>query len=205
MGKATVYVVDDDTDFRESLEELIDQMGYEVFGFSSAEAFLEQTAIQRPACFILDVFLPNIDGLALQERLQNTGNAAPPVIFITGHGDVPMSVKAMKRGAVDFLIKPFKSKNIRLAISQALEKDARFIKEESSRREIRSRIKKLTSREQEIMRQIITGQLNKQIAAVMGIAEKTVRKHRSRVMNKMGLRSVADLVRTLEKVGIFSS
>ena len=199
--KATVYIVDDDTAFRESLEDLVGMMGYQVFGFGSAEAFWEQTSIRRPACLILDIFLPNIDGLALQKKLRSREGALP-VIFITGHGDVPMSVKAMKTGAVDFLLKPFKAKDLRFAIVQALEKDACYVKEEASRQEIQSRINSLTPREQEVMRQIITGNLNKQIASVLGTAEKTIRKHRSRVMRKMRISSVADLVRMLEKVGI---
>lgn len=202
--KATVYIVDDDTAFRESLEDLVGMMGYQVFGFGSAEAFWEQTSIRRPACLILDIFLPKIDGLALQKKLRNREGSLP-VIFITGHGDVPMSVKAMKTGAVDFLLKPFKAKDLRFAIVQALEKDSCYVKEEASRQEIHSRINSLTPREKEVMRQIITGKLNKQIASALGTAEKTIRKHRSRLMRKMRISSVADLVRMLEKVDIVHS
>lgn len=202
--KFTVYIVDDDVGFRESLEDLVGAMGYQVFGFCSAEDFLEQGEVSRPGCLILDIFLPHIDGMALQKKLCNREGSLP-IIFITGHGDVPMSVKAIKTGAVDFLLKPFKTKDLRFAIIQALEKDTCYVKEEASRQEIHSRINSLTPREQEVMRQIITGKLNKQIASALGTAEKTIRKHRSRVMRKMRISSVADLVRMLQKVGIVHS
>ncbi|MBF0479493.1 MAG: response regulator transcription factor [Candidatus Omnitrophica bacterium] len=197
----TVYIVDDDYTFRESLEELTGRMGYKVQGFGSAEDFLKQNLVQRPACLLLDMYLPRLDGFALQEDLQDKGIAVP-IIFITGHGDIPMSVKAIKQGAVDFLLKPFNAGELRSAIISAHKLDKQNVKEAAQRARILSLIATLTSREDEVMRQIITGKLNKQIAVTLGTAEKTIRKHRGRVMKKMRLSSVAKLVQALEKVGI---
>lgn len=199
-----VYIVDDDEKFRESLKELVSAMGYQAYGFVSAEDFLKLNSFCRPACLLLDIFLPNLNGLALQGELQARG-VTLPIIFVTGHGDVPMSVKAIKKGAVDFLLKPFQTNDLRLAINSAHELDKQNVKEESRRKKILSYIATLTTREQEVMRQIITGKLNKQIAASMGTAEKTIRKHRGPVMKKMHVSSVADLVRALEAVGIVHS
>lgn len=196
----TVYIVDDNNAFRESLVELVSAMGYKVHGFPSAEAFLKQYPIKRPACILLDVFLSNLDGFSLQEMLRKKGVTAP-IIFITGHGDVPMSVKAIKKGAVDFLLKPFNAKDLRAAIVTALEADQQNVKKEGLQLNIRSLIATLTPREKEVMYQVITGKLNKQIAVTLGTAEKTIRKHRGSVMKKMQVSSVADLIRILEKAG----
>jgi FixJ family two-component response regulator len=165
---------------------------------------LKYQPLQRPSCILLDVFLPHFDGFALQARLSGNG-AVPPIIFITGHGDVPMSVKAIKKGAVDFLLKPFNKKTLHAAIINALELDKQNLKEEYHQKKICDRIAVLTPREKEVMHEVITGKLNKQIAIKLGTAEKTIRKHRGRVMKKLGLSSVAELVRNLEKVGIVAN
>lgn len=197
----TVYIVDDDTSFRQSLAELVTLMGYTVVAFDSAEAFLDSYVEQRTACLLLDMFLAKMDGFALQQKMKSL-NLFIPIVFITGHGDVPMGVEAMKRGAFDFILKPVDSSLLRRVIEDAFSHYDLLSQEASVRKEVQSRIRKLTSREQDIMREIITGKLNKQIAATLGIAEKTVRTHRSRVMKKLGVRSVADLVRLLDTVGI---
>ncbi len=197
----TVYVVDDDDLFRRTLERMILKMGFSVEGFCSAEAFIQHFPVRHPACLVLDVFLPGIDGLALQERFLGK-EGMPPIVFITGHGDIPMSVKAVKNGAEDFLLKPFDAEDLLGAITRALVRDRHVEEQEIQKRKIQSLINKLTPREQDVMREIITGKLNKQIGADLGIEEKTVRIHRSRLMRKLKMSSVADLVRTLEKVGI---
>ena len=197
----TVYIVDDDKGFRGNLEGLVRLMGYKVFGFGSAEAFLEQKPIVHPSCLLLDVNLPGLDGITLLRRLREQGESLP-VIFITGHGDITKSVTAMKCGAIDYLLKPFASDSLREAIVAAHARDIKNIQEKEQRARILSRVAELTSREQEVMRQIITGRLNKQIADDLGVAEKTIRKHRGQVMRKMQMSSVADLVRILEKVDI---
>ena len=202
--KIEIYIVDDDKDFRESLEVLVSMLGYKVGAFSSAEAFLECTSIKRPTCLLLDVFLPNIDGLQLQKRLKER-EMLIPIIFITGHGDVPMGIKAMKEGATDFLLKPFDKDELQRAIVLAIDRDINSVRQEKVKNKILSRIARLTPREQKVMRQVITGKLNKQIALILGIAEKTVRIHRSNLMRKLKLSSVAALVRMLASVGIVHS
>jgi len=199
--KTVIYIVDDDVDFRESLETLVFMLGYKTCAFASAEAFLTCAVVKRPSCLLLDVFLPNIDGIQLQKRLQER-EISIPIIFITGHGDVPMGIKAMKEGAADFLLKPFDRQELHQAIILALKRDGDFLKKEAVKRRISSRIALLTRREQEVMRQLITGKLNKQIASTLGIAEKTVRIHRSNLMRKLKISSVAPLVRMLALVGI---
>ncbi len=205
-NKPAVYIVDDDQDFRESLTVLVVMLGYQVYAFSSAEAFLECTQIRRPACLLLDVFLPNIDGFQVQKRLQERGMLMP-VIFITGHGDVPMGVKAMKDGAVDFLLKPFDKKDLHRAIVLAHDRDADLVRKEELRKNVSFRIALLTPREREVMLQVVTGKLNKQIASTLGIAEKTVRIHRSSLMRKLEVFSVAALIKMLADTdaGHFSS
>lgn len=198
---SVIYIVDDDTDFRESLEALVVMSGFKAYAFPSAEEFLAYSLIKRPACLLLDVFLPNIDGFHLQRKLQERGLSIP-IIFITGHGDVPMGIKAMKEGAADFLLKPFDGADLNRAILAALGRDDEFVRNETVKADITSRIDLLTQREQEVMRQVITGKLNKQIATTLGIAEKTVRIHRSHLMRKLRVPSVAALVRMLAMVGI---
>jgi two-component system response regulator FixJ len=199
--KAVVYIVEDDLSFRKSMERLIRASGYEVVAFESANSFLAQTSIWHPGCLLLDVRLPDIDGLRLQRQLIEKNNTLP-IIFMTGHGSIPMSVQAMKDGAIDFLPKPFKTKDLLSAIVKALERDTHNVQEESQKKKINALIDALTPREKEVLRWVITGKLNKQIAHALGTTEKTIKVHRSRIKEKLCVGSVAELVRLAEKVGI---
>ena len=199
--KAVVYIVEDDLSFRRSMKRLIRALGCEVVAFESANSFLAQPSIRHPACLLLDVKLPGIDGLRLQQKLVDIGDRLP-IIFMTGHGTIPMSVQAMKKGAVDFLPKPFETKDLLSSIVKALDRDTHQIQEEFEKNEINALIDTLTPREKEVLRWVITGRLNKQIAYDLGITEKTVKVHRSRVMEKTKVSSVAELVRLAEKVNI---
>jgi FixJ family two-component response regulator len=199
---STVSIVDDDASIRRALTRLIKSAGYEVQAFASAREFLDsEWRSQGPACLVLDVRMPGLSGLDLQGELQAV-NATLPIVFITGHGDIPMSVRAMKGGAVDFLPKPVKDKDLLRAIEQALARAARERTERAGLEEIQSRVQTLTPREREVLEHMVSGQLNKQIAFDLGTVEKTIKVHRARVMQKMGVDSVAKLVRLTEKVGI---
>jgi FixJ family two-component response regulator len=176
-------------------------MGFQVETFPSAEQFLERAHYDGVGCIVLDVRMPGLSGMDLQEELSKA-EYSMPIIFITGHGDIPMSVEAMKKGAVDFLPKPFDDEELLQAVRAAIEKDRIARAEHTEVHEIRRRIERLTPRENEILRYIITGMLNKQIALKLDIAEKTVKVHRGRVMEKLGVDSVAELVRLAEKAGI---
>jgi FixJ family two-component response regulator len=200
---ATVFLVDDDASVRKALTRLIKSAGYQVQAFASARDFLEHwaTAEDGPACLVLDVRMPGLSGLDLQQELQSA-NAPLPIIFITGHGDIPMSVKAMKHGAVDFLPKPVKDKALLGAIAQALERAVRERSVHDKLDDIRRRLETLTPREVEVLRLVITGMLNKQIAHQLGTVEKTIKVHRARVMEKMEVQSLAELVRLAERAGI---
>jgi FixJ family two-component response regulator len=200
---ATVFLVDDDASVRKALTRLIKSAGYQVQAFASARDFLEHwaTADDGPACLVLDVRMPGLSGLDLQQELQSA-NAPLPIIFITGHGDIPMSVKAMKHGAVDFLPKPVKDKALLGAIAQALERAVRERSAHDKLDDIRRRLETLTPREVEVLRLVITGMLNKQIAHQLGTVEKTIKVHRARVMEKMEVQSLAELVRLAERAGI---
>jgi RNA polymerase sigma factor (sigma-70 family) len=200
--KAVIYIVEDDSSFRKSMERLLRAAGYIVAAFESADAFLKRTCIRRPACLLLDVQLPGIDGLDLQQRLTERGSRLP-IIFMTGYGSIPMSVQAMKKGAVDFLPKPFEAKDLLSAILRALERDIQNRKKEIQVHKIKSLVDTLTPREKEVLRWVIAGKLNKQIAQAMGITEHTIKVHRSRIMEKTRVSSVAELVRLVEKVDIF--
>jgi FixJ family two-component response regulator len=199
--KGRIYVVEDDQSFRKSVTRLIKASGFEVVELDSADSFLSQHSIRRPACLLLDVQLPGIDGLSLQQRLIDEGRDLP-IIFMTGHGSIPMSVKAMKKGAVDFLPKPFEAEDLRDAVLRALERDVQSMETELQLKKAGSLIDTLTPREKEVMQWVITGKLNKQIADALGITEKTVKVHRGRVMEKTGVTSVAELVRLAEKANI---
>ena len=199
--KSTVYVVEDNPSFRKSVERLIRVSGCDVVSFGSANSFLAQDAIRHPACLLLDVQLPDMDGLLLQQGLMGKGFDLP-VIFMTGHGSIPMSVKAMKSGAIDFLSKPFEKKDLLAAIGQALTHDIRRLEEAHEKKEINALLDTLTPREKEVMCFVIAGRLNKQSAHALGIAEKTIKVHRSRVMQKTGVSPVAELVRLAENAGI---
>lgn len=194
-----VYVVDDDLSVREALSSLIRSVGLPVETFPSAEDFL---AVQRPpgvACLILDIRMPGLNGLELQTRLAQDGMSIP-IIFITGHGDIPMAVLAMKKGAVEFLSKPFRDDDLLDAIHAALERARASYKDESEVGEIRRRYDSLTAREREVIAFIVKGALNKQAAAELGVSEMTVKVHRHNIMQKMGVTRLPDLVRMVERL-----
>ena len=197
----TIFVIDDDPSVRKSLSRLLRSMGYAVEAFSSAEEFLVREHFDGIGCIILDVQMPGLSGMDLQVEL-GKAEYSMPIVFITGRGDIPMSVEAMKRGAVHFLTKPFDDKELIEAVKEAIEKDRKAKAELSEVRDIRGRIGLLTPREYEILRYVVSGMLNKQIAYTLNIAEKTVKIHRGRVMEKMGIDSVAELVRLTAKAGV---
>ena len=199
-----VYVVDDDDSVRKSLSRLIRSAGYRVKTFASALEFLASPDPEVPACLVLDVKMPGINGLELQETVNSLENHVIPIIFITGHGDIPMSVKAIKAGAMDFLTKPFNDDKLLSAISAALKKDVKNREELARAKTIKEKLGTLTPREFEVFKLVVTGMLNKQIAAKLGIVEKTVKVHRGRVMQKMQAASLAELVRFAHEAGIKS-
>jgi len=189
-----VFVVDDDPSMREALQDLVASIGLEARVFASAQEFLQARRPDAPGCLVLDVRLPGMSGLTFQQQLANAGIDLP-VIFITGHGDVPMSVRAIKAGAVEFLMKPFRDQELLDAINAGIERDRALRHEAAHMAELRSRFTALTIREREIMALVILGRLNKQIAGELGVTEATVKVHRGQVMHKMRAESVPDLVR----------
>ena len=194
VDAATVFVVDDDPSVRKSLERLLGHRGYRTASFDNARAFLSSPRDASPSCAVIDLRLPEMDGLELQQRLMQLQQSIP-VIFISGYGDVPASVQAMKQGATDFLTKPVHDEDLLRAVEQALDRDRLNRVEFAEMDALRKRVSLLTPREYQVFCEIVAGKLNKQIAAALGIAEKTVKVHRHRVMEKTGARSVADLVR----------
>ena len=189
----TVFIVDDTRQVRMALSRLLAAAGYRVRTFESAERFLREQDAEAPGCLLLDVCLPGLSGLDLQ-RLLVEMPCARPIVFLSGRSDIQTSVHAMKAGAVDFLTKPIDDERLVAAVEQALRRDAEQRRDHAIRNMIQQRIKELTPREREVMEHVIRGRLNKQIAVDLGIHEKTVKVHRSRVMPKMGVRSVAELV-----------
>jgi FixJ family two-component response regulator len=198
---AIVYVVDDDPSVRTALGRLLKSVGLQVVTFASAEAFLRHPLPDAPSCVILDLCIPGLDGLEVQRALAER-EASPPVVFITGHGDIPRSVRAMKAGAVDFLPKPFNNQDLLDAVRSALSRHERARRSEIELTVIRGRAASLSPREREVMAFVVSGMLNKQIGHRLGVCEKTIKVHRARVMEKMQADSLADLVRMAEKIGV---
>jgi FixJ family two-component response regulator len=198
-GAATVFVVDDDASIRDALSSLVRSIGLIVETFSTAKEFLLQKRPEAPACLVLDVRLPGLSGLEVQRELVSANNQIP-IIFITGHGDIPMSVRAIKAGAVEFLTKPFRDQDLLDAIQQAIKRDAAALEQRSRTQELRTRYETLTRREREVMGFVVQGLLNKQIAGELGTSEITVKIQRGKVMQKMQAKSVPDLVRISEQL-----
>jgi FixJ family two-component response regulator len=195
-----VFVVDDDSRMQEALSSLVGAMGFRVTAFGSASGFLKTERPDSPACLILDLELPDINGLELQQELADRD--APPVIFVTGHGDIPSSVRAMKAGAIEFLTKPFGEEQLQSAIETAIAMDRLARQKRSELAQLKNRYSLLTSREQEVLPFVVAGFLNKQTAADLGTSEITIRVHRGQIMRKMGARSLAELVRMADKLGV---
>lgn len=194
-----VFVIDDDRMIREGLQSLIKSMGLRVETFASAKDFLAANRPDAPACLILDVRLPGLNGLDLQRKLAD-GNIPIPIIFITGHGDIPMSVRAMKEGALEFLTKPVRGQDLLDAVQKALEHDRELRKERKELTELRARFDSLTPREREVLELVVAGLLNKQIADQLGTSELTVKTHRAHLMQKTEAESLAHLVRMAERL-----
>jgi FixJ family two-component response regulator len=203
-GGDTVYLLDDEPGMLKALTRLLKTEGYIVRAFTSAKAFLESYQPDVLSCLVLDVAMPELNGLELQHRLTRAGILLP-IVFLTGHGDVPMSVQAIKAGALDFLTKPVKDVDLLRAVRAALQRAAEQRESIAEAALLRERYSSLTAREREVMAHVVAGELNKQVAYALGIGEHTVKVHRSRVMDKMGVQSLADLVRAAERLGLGKS
>jgi FixJ family two-component response regulator len=199
--EALVFVVDDDASLRASLQDLLGSVGLRVAAFASAQEFLRSPRPEVPSCLVLDVRLPGLSGLALQQRLA-TSDLALPIIFITGHGDIPMSVQAMKAGAVEFLSKPFREQDLLDAIHQALARDRHTRAQRAQMAALRCRFDALTPRQRDVMAHMVAGLLTKQIAGALGTSEATIKTHRKQVMAKMHADSLADLIRIADTLGL---
>jgi FixJ family two-component response regulator len=201
--EGTVFIVDDDPLVLGAVETLIKSVGFEVNTFSSAQAYLESDLPDEPGCLVLDIRMPGLSGLDLQDEMAARGLTLP-VIFVTGHGTVPLSVRAMKAGAVDFLQKPFEDQDLLDAVQRAIEEDGQARVERRETGEIKRRVESLTQREAQVLLGVAEGKLNKQIAHDLGLSENTVKTHRAHIMQKMQAESLADLIRLTEKAGIRS-
>jgi FixJ family two-component response regulator len=196
-----VFVVDDELAVREALDSLFRSVDLKVELFASAAEFLQHKRPDDPSCLVLDIRLPGVSGLDFQDELQRAGIRIP-IIFMTGHGDIPMSVRAMKAGAIDFLAKPFRDQDMLDAVAAALKRDQQMREAESANRTLRGAYERLTTREREVMALVTSGLMNKQVAGELGLSEITVKIHRSHAMQKMKARSLADLVRMSESLGL---
>jgi len=197
-----VFVVDDDPSVVKALSRLLRAQGYEVQPYTSPEAFLENHDPSVPGCAVLDVSMPGLNGLELQQALTPAGGLSRSIVFLTGKGDIPMSVRAMRAGAVDFLTKPVNEQDLLAAIARAEGQDIKLRRDYAELAAIHRKIASLTPREREVFAYVVAGRLNKQIAGDLGTVEKTIKVHRGRMMEKLGVRTIADLVRLAEKAGI---
>jgi FixJ family two-component response regulator len=200
----SVFIIDDDRGMRQAIHDLVESVGLRAESFATGEEFLGTKHIGRPSCLVLDVRLPQMSGLDFQRRLAESGLRIP-IIFVTAHGDIPMSVKALKSGAVEFLTKPFRDQDLLDAIQQALERDGIAQKEQAEVADLQKRHHALTLRERQVMTLVVSGMLNKQIASEIGASEATVKVHRGNVMHKMQASSVVDLVRMADKLKLSPS
>jgi FixJ family two-component response regulator len=197
----TVFIVDDDRSMRQAIQDLVESVGLRAEAFATAQEFLRRQRTSDPSCLVLDVRLPQMSGLDFQRQLADTG-VQIPIIFITAHGDIPMSVRALKSGAVEFLTKPFRDQDLLDAIQQALQRDSAAREQQTEIHELGQRFQSLTVREREVMTLVVSGILNKQIAAELGASEATVKIHRGHVMEKMQAGSIVELVRMADKLKV---
>jgi FixJ family two-component response regulator len=200
----TVFIIDDDRGMRQSIQDLVESVGLRAESFATGEEFLRRKPTHDPSCLVLDVRLPQMSGLDFQRQLAETG-VEIPIIFVTAHGDVPMSVRALKSGAVEFLTKPFRDQDLLDAIHQALQRDRTARERQAEIHDLQQRYHALTAREREVMTLVVSGMLNKQIASAIGASEATVKIHRGHVMQKMQAGSVVDLLRMADKLKLSSS
>jgi FixJ family two-component response regulator len=198
---AAVFVIDDDQSIREALRSLLATVGLEVHTFQSTREFLDAKRPDLPACLVLDVRLPGVSGLDFQSEL-NKSNITFPIIFISGHGDIPMTVRAIKAGAIEFLTKPFRDQELLDAVQAGIQQDRQRRTQAAGMAGLQERLKTLTAREREVMAHVVTGRMNKQVAADLDLSEITVKVHRGNVMHKMGAKSLAELVRMADQLGV---
>jgi FixJ family two-component response regulator len=195
----TVFIIDDDRGMRQAVQDLVESVGLHAESFATGQEFLSRRRTSEPSCLVLDVRLPQMSGLDFQRRLTEMGIQIP-IVFITAHGDIPMSVRALKSGAVEFLTKPFRDQDLLDAIQQALQRDRLALEQEADLKDLRVRYEALTAREREVMALVVSGMLNKQIASEIGTSEATVKIHRGNVMQKMQVGSLIELVRIADKL-----